>query len=82
MILGTNGVAAAAAGGVLLTVTGMAESLCFAAWVVADRLWRAPALGLLRAGVPEPRLCRLRRLFQLSQPFRGRRLRGVDTRLI
>lgn len=40
MILGTNGVAAAAAGGVLLTVTGMAGSLCFAAWVVGDRLWR------------------------------------------
>lgn len=43
MILGTNGMAAAAAGGVLLTVTGMAGSLGFAAWVVADRLWRARA---------------------------------------
>jgi uncharacterized membrane protein YbhN (UPF0104 family) len=61
MILGTNGVAAAAAGGVLLTVTGMVGSLCFAAWVVADRLWRARASSAAsgRAGaapVPLPTL--------------------------
>jgi uncharacterized membrane protein YbhN (UPF0104 family) len=58
MILGTNGVAAAAAGGVLLTVTGMAGSLCFAAWAVTDRLWRARARAASsgRASVAPARL--------------------------
>jgi uncharacterized membrane protein YbhN (UPF0104 family) len=39
LILGRNGVAAAAAAGVLLTVTGTVGGLCFAAWAGADRLW-------------------------------------------
>jgi uncharacterized membrane protein YbhN (UPF0104 family) len=39
LILGSDGVAAAAAAGVLLTVTGTAGGLCFAAWAGADRLW-------------------------------------------
>ena len=38
LILGSEGVAAAAASGVLLTVTGTAGGLCFAAWAGADRL--------------------------------------------
>jgi uncharacterized membrane protein YbhN (UPF0104 family) len=38
LILGANGVAAVAAAGVLLTVTGIAGSLCYAAWAVTDRL--------------------------------------------
>ncbi len=39
LILGRNGVAAAAAAGVLLTATGTAGGLCFAGWAGADRLW-------------------------------------------
>jgi uncharacterized membrane protein YbhN (UPF0104 family) len=41
LILGSDGVAAAAAAGVLLTVTGTLGGLCFAAWAGADRLWAA-----------------------------------------
>jgi uncharacterized membrane protein YbhN (UPF0104 family) len=39
LILGSDGVAAAAAAGVLMTVTGTVGGLCFAAWAGADRLW-------------------------------------------
>src|SRR6266498_3081899 len=39
LILGSDGVAAAAAAGVLLTVTGTVGGLCFAGWAGADRLW-------------------------------------------
>jgi uncharacterized membrane protein YbhN (UPF0104 family) len=39
LILGHDGVAAAAAAGVLMTVTGTLGGLCFAAWGGADRLW-------------------------------------------
>jgi uncharacterized membrane protein YbhN (UPF0104 family) len=39
LILGSDGVAAAAAAGVLLTVTGTLGGFCFAAWAGADRLW-------------------------------------------
>jgi uncharacterized membrane protein YbhN (UPF0104 family) len=39
LILGRDGVAAAAAAGVLMTVTGTVGGLCFAAWAGADRLW-------------------------------------------
>lgn len=39
LILGSDGVAAAAAAGVLLTVTGTVGGLCFAAWAGADGLW-------------------------------------------
>jgi uncharacterized membrane protein YbhN (UPF0104 family) len=38
LILGAHGVALTAAAGVLLTVTGTAGSLCYAAWAVVDRL--------------------------------------------
>jgi uncharacterized membrane protein YbhN (UPF0104 family) len=45
LILGANGVALAAAAGVLLTVTGTAGALCFAAWAAVDHLRaRVPAL--------------------------------------
>ena len=37
LILGANGVAATAAAGVLLTVTGTIGALCYAAWAIADR---------------------------------------------
>lgn len=39
LILGHNGVAAAAAAGLLLTATGTVGGLAFAAWAGADRLW-------------------------------------------
>jgi hypothetical protein len=39
LILGSDGVAAAAAAGVLMTVTGTVGGLCFAGWAGADRLW-------------------------------------------
>jgi uncharacterized membrane protein YbhN (UPF0104 family) len=39
LILGPHGVAAVAAAGVLLTATGTAGGLLFAAWAGADRLW-------------------------------------------
>ena len=46
LILGSQGVAAAAAAGVLMTVTGTIGGLCFAAWAGADQVWsmsrRAP----------------------------------------
>ena len=38
LILGANGVAATAAAGVMLTVTGTVGSLCYATWAVADRI--------------------------------------------
>jgi uncharacterized membrane protein YbhN (UPF0104 family) len=41
LILGSHGVAAAAAAGVLMTVTGTIGGLCFAAWAAADHLWAA-----------------------------------------
>jgi len=41
LILGRHGLAAAAAGGLLLTVTGTLGGLCFAAWAGGDRLWAA-----------------------------------------
>jgi uncharacterized membrane protein YbhN (UPF0104 family) len=41
LILGSQGVAAAAAAGVLMTVTGTVGGLCFAAWAGGDRLWSA-----------------------------------------
>jgi hypothetical protein len=39
LILGANGVALAAAAGVLLTATGTAGALAFATWAGLDRLW-------------------------------------------
>jgi uncharacterized membrane protein YbhN (UPF0104 family) len=41
LILGSDGVAATAAAGVLLTVTGTLGGLCFAAWAGIDQLWAA-----------------------------------------
>jgi uncharacterized membrane protein YbhN (UPF0104 family) len=48
LILGSEGVAAAAAAGVLLTVTGTVGGLCFAAWAGADQLWSISAPARLR----------------------------------
>jgi hypothetical protein len=48
LILGTNGVAASAAAGALLTATAAGGALCFASWALVDRLWlrRAPTQAL------------------------------------
>jgi uncharacterized membrane protein YbhN (UPF0104 family) len=58
LILGSDGVAAAAAAGVLLTVTGTIGGLCFAGWAGGDRLWsltRRAALRRARARAPRSR---------------------------
>lgn len=39
LILGAHGLAATAAGGVLLTVTGTVGALCYAAWACGDHFW-------------------------------------------
>jgi uncharacterized membrane protein YbhN (UPF0104 family) len=55
LILGRDGLAAAAAAGVLMTVTGTLGGLCFAGWAGADRLWSmAHQARLRRAGMPLP----------------------------
>ena len=38
LILGTHGIAATAAAGVLLAVTGVAGTICYAAWAITDRI--------------------------------------------
>jgi len=48
LILGAHGVAATAAAGVLLTVTGTVGSISYAAWAIADR-----ALSGARQANPE-----------------------------
>jgi uncharacterized membrane protein YbhN (UPF0104 family) len=45
LILGSDGVAAAAAAGVLMTVTGTVGGLTFAAWAGADKLWSVSRWG-------------------------------------
>lgn len=57
MILGPEGVSAAAAAGVLLTATGTIGGLCFAAWAALDLLWcrlLRPTLSPLRARAAAP----------------------------
>jgi hypothetical protein len=48
LILGSDGVAAAAAAGVLLTATGTFGGLCFAAWAGADKLWSVSRWGAVQ----------------------------------
>jgi uncharacterized membrane protein YbhN (UPF0104 family) len=48
LILGSDGVATAAAAGVLMTVTGTVGGLLFAGWAGADRLWSVSRLATLR----------------------------------
>jgi uncharacterized membrane protein YbhN (UPF0104 family) len=48
LILGSDGVAAAAAAGVLMTVTGTAGGLCFAVWGGTDHLWHRSRQAALR----------------------------------
>jgi uncharacterized membrane protein YbhN (UPF0104 family) len=47
LILGSDGVAEAAAAGVLMTATGTLGGLCFAAWAGADKLWSVSRWGAL-----------------------------------
>ncbi|MFL5820580.1 MAG: hypothetical protein ACJ76S_07855 [Solirubrobacteraceae bacterium] len=57
LILGREGLAAAAAAGVLMTVTGTVGGLCFAGWAGADRLWsfvRQSRLQRARIEAPPP----------------------------
>jgi hypothetical protein len=55
LILGSDGVALAAAAGALLTVTGTAGGMCFAAWAGIDRVCAAVRGLLRRRGlVPTP----------------------------
>jgi len=44
IVVGSDGVALAAAAGVLLTVTGIAGALSWAAWAAVDHLWRPSML--------------------------------------
>jgi uncharacterized membrane protein YbhN (UPF0104 family) len=55
LILGSEGVAAAAAAGVLLTVTGTVGGLCFALWAGADTLWAGSRWGVVRRHARRPR---------------------------
>jgi hypothetical protein len=48
LILGSEGVAATAAAGVLMTVTGTAGGLGFAAWAGTDKLWSISRWGAVR----------------------------------
>lgn len=53
VILGAQGVALTAAAGILLTATGMAGGVCFAAWALADQRWqRRLHTRLTTAGSP------------------------------
>jgi uncharacterized membrane protein YbhN (UPF0104 family) len=54
LILGSDGVAAAAAAGLLLTVTGTLGGLVFAAWAGGDRLWASMRRRRLRRGKSVP----------------------------
>jgi uncharacterized membrane protein YbhN (UPF0104 family) len=55
LILGANGAALTAAAGVLLTATGTAGALAYAAWAGIDRLWtlRPAAMGPIRTPATE-----------------------------
>ncbi len=52
LILGANGVALTAAAGVLLSATGLAGTLCFGAWALADTLRPLP-VPLVMSGARE-----------------------------
>jgi uncharacterized membrane protein YbhN (UPF0104 family) len=45
VILGSNGVALAAAAGILLSATGLVGTLCFGGWALGDRLRTLPIAG-------------------------------------
>jgi hypothetical protein len=45
LILGSNGVAVAAAAGILLSATGLLGTLCFGGWALGDRLRPLPTVA-------------------------------------
>ena len=51
LIFGAQGVVGAAAAGVLLTATGTAGALAYAAWAAVDRRLRQPSRARARAAV-------------------------------
>jgi hypothetical protein len=53
LILGSDGVAATAAAGLLLTATGTVGGLCFAAWAGGDHLWTGSRRAA-KVGRPAP----------------------------
>jgi uncharacterized membrane protein YbhN (UPF0104 family) len=53
LILGREGVAAAAAGGLLLTVTGTIGGLCFVLWAGADHVWSVARRARMRRSIAE-----------------------------
>ncbi len=53
LILGAHGVAVTAAAGVLLAVTGISGSICFAAWAIIDRVVSS-RLNVIPEVVPAP----------------------------
>ena len=55
LILGSTGVAATAAAGVLLTVTGIVGGLCFVVWAAGDWLWARAYLRPCATGASSPR---------------------------
>ena len=63
LILGANGVAIAAAAGVLLTATGTVGALGYMTWALADRLWVMRATPALSGLAPV-----LRRYCEVSGP--------------
>jgi uncharacterized membrane protein YbhN (UPF0104 family) len=52
LILGAHGIAATAAVGVLLTVTGIVGSLCYGAWAIIDRIVGGRGHAGANVGVP------------------------------
>jgi hypothetical protein len=54
LILGGHGIAAAAAAGVLVTLTGIIGSLIFAAWAILDRIIRGRHTPIALPAVAPP----------------------------
>jgi hypothetical protein len=77
LILGTNGVAIAAAAGILLTATGTAGALGYMAWAVADyfyveRSFASTVAGRMRSGLSSRRSTAAAALHALAGPGHGR----------
>ena len=68
LILGSHGVAVAAAAGVLMTVTGTTGGMCFAGWAGADRLVSAARRGHIGRAAKMPRMVALQPAPALARP--------------
>ena len=84
IILGANGVALTAAAGVLLSATGMAGTLCFGGWALADRLLALRPRALRVRRMSEPSAAELQALAEHAPAARGAlpppRVRGTRGR--